>query len=160
MLFRDRADAGRRLAFATRRYRDEAPVVLALPRGGVPVAYQIARALSAPLDVWGARKIGAPGHQELGLGAVAEGGETYLNEELMDEIGVSPDEVADVVARKTREMDAQVRRLRQGRPPPEIEGRTVILVDDGIATGGTARAALRALRRRRPGRLVLAIPVA
>jgi putative phosphoribosyl transferase len=160
MLFRDRADAGRRLAFATRRHRDEAPVILALPRGGVPVAYEVARALSAPLDVWVVRKIGAPGHEELGLGAVAEGGETYLNEELMGELGLSLDDIADVVAHKTAEVNERVQRFRRGRPPPEIEGRTVILVDDGIATGGTVRAALRAIRRQRPRRLVLAVPVA
>jgi putative phosphoribosyl transferase len=160
MLFQDRVDAGRRLAFALRRHRDEAPVVLGLPRGGVPVAYEVARALSAPLDVWVVRKVGAPGHEELGLGAVAEGGETYLNEALMAQVGVSDDEVAPLVARKAAEVAQRVRRFRRGQPPPELEGRTVILVDDGIATGGTTRAALRAIRRLRPKRLILAVPVA
>src|SRR3954471_13859858 len=132
MVFRDRADAGRRLAFATRRYRDEAPVVLALPRGGVPVAHEIARALSAPLDVWVVRKVGAPGHEELGLGAVAEGGETYLNEDLMAELGVAAEDVADLVARKAGEVEQRVRRFRRGRPQPDVAGRAVIVVDDGI----------------------------
>jgi putative phosphoribosyl transferase len=135
------------------------PVVLGLARGGVVVAYEVARALSALLDVWVVRKVGTPGHEELGLGAIAEGGATYLNEELMAELGVSPGDVADLYARKAAEVDARVERYRQGRPPPEIEGRTVIVVDDGIATGGTMRAALRAIRARGPRRLVLAVPV-
>lgn len=160
MLFRDRVDAGRRLAFALRRYRDEAPIVLGLPRGGVAVAYEVARALAAPLDVWVVRKIGTPGHEELGLGAVAEGGETYLNEAMMAELGVSEDDVANVVERKAAEVKERVQRFRRGRPSPELEGRTVIVVDDGIATGGTAHAALRTIRQRRPKRLILAVPVA
>ncbi|WP_438014973.1 phosphoribosyltransferase family protein [Sorangium sp. So ce315] len=160
MVFRDRVDAGRRLAFALRRYRDEAPVVLGLPRGGVPVAYEVARALKAPLDVWVVRKVGAPGYEELGLGAVSEGGEVYLNDQAMAELGVPPEEVAEVVDRKAAEVEARVQRFRRGRPPPDLAGRTVIVVDDGIATGGTARAALQAVRRRGPRRLVLAVPVA
>jgi putative phosphoribosyl transferase len=160
MLFRDRVDAGRRLAFALEPYRDEAPIVLGLPRGGVPVAYEVARALKAPLDVWVVRKLGAPGQEELGLGAVAEGGETYLNENLIAEIGVSEDELAEVVGRKLAEVDERVRRFRRDRPPPALQGRTAIVVDDGIATGGTVRAALRAIRRHQPKRVVLAVPVA
>ncbi|WP_437841526.1 phosphoribosyltransferase family protein [Sorangium sp. So ce1153] len=160
MLFRDRVDAGRRLAFALRRYRDEAPVVLGLPRGGVPVACEVARALKAPLDVWVVRKIGAPGYEELGLGAISEGGEVYLNEDVLAELGVPQEEVEEIVDRKAAEVEARVQRFRRGRPPPDLEGRTAIVVDDGIATGGTARAALRAVRRRGPRRLVLAVPVA
>lgn len=160
MLFRDRVDAGRRLAFALRRYRDEAPLVLGLPRGGVPVAYEVARALKAPLDVWVVRKLGTPGYEELGLGAISEGGEVYLNDEVVAELGVPQEEVAEIVDRKAAEVEARVQRFRRGKPPPDVEGRTVIVVDDGIATGGTARAALRAVRRRRPRRLVLAVPVA
>ncbi len=160
MYFRDRVDAGRKLALALRGHRREAPIVLGLPRGGVPVASEVARALAAPLDVWVVRKVGAPGHEELGLGAVAEGGETYLNEDLLAELGVSAEEAAAIVARKAAEVERRVLRFRGGRPPPELAGRTVVVVDDGIATGGTVRAALRAIRRRRPARLVLAVPVA
>ncbi|AUX26843.1 phosphoribosyl transferase [Sorangium cellulosum] len=160
MMFRDRVDAGRRLAFALRRYRDETPVVLGLPRGGVPVAYEVARALKAPLDIWVVRKIGAPGHEELGMGAISEGGDVFLNDDVLAEVGASPEQVEEMVSRKAAEVEARVQRFRRGRPPPELEGRTAIVVDDGIATGGTVHAVLRAVRRRRPKRLILAVPVA
>jgi putative phosphoribosyl transferase len=159
MRFRDRRDAGRRLAFALRRWRDEAPIVLGLPRGGVPVAYEVARALGAPLDVWVVRKIGAPGHEELGLGAVAEGGEVFLNQELCDELGLDAEATAKLAVKKRAEVDARVRALRRDKPAPELAGRTVILVDDGIATGGTVRAALRSIRAKKPRRIILATPV-
>ena len=160
MLFRDRVDAGRQLARAAIRYRGQSPIVLGLPRGGVPVAYEVARALDAPLDVWVVRKVGAPGHEELGLGAVAEGGEAYLDREIMAAVGASDEEVGAIVDRKAAEVDERVRMFRGDRPAPELEGRTVIVVDDGIATGGTVRAALRAIRQHGPARLVLAVPVA
>src|SRR6185369_14571370 len=116
MIFRDRVDAGRRLSFLLRRYRDEAPLVIGLVRGGVVVAYEVARALSAPLDVWVARKIGVPGHEELGLGAIAEGGETYLNEDLLAQLGLSDEELAEAVSRQAAEVEARVRRFRRGQP--------------------------------------------
>src|SRR4051794_17234410 len=109
MLFRDRVDAGRRLAFALKRYRDEAPIILGLSTGGVPVASEVARALKAPLDVWVVRKVGAPGHEELALGAVSEGGETYLNEALMAAVRLSRDDVAEIVARKAAQVQRRVR---------------------------------------------------
>lgn len=159
MLFRDREDAGQRLAPHLAHHRDAQPVVLGLPRGGLVVAYEIARALGAPLDVWVARKLGAPMQPELGVGAIAEGGEVYLDAEIIRLLGITDEELAQVAEREAEELERRVRRFRGRRPAPEIRGRTVILVDDGIATGGTARAAIRSLRRLGPRRLVLAVPV-
>jgi putative phosphoribosyl transferase len=160
MRFSDREEAGRQLASRLLGYKDEAPIVLGLPRGGVPVAYEVAKALGAPLDLWVVRKVGAPGFQEYGLGAVAEGGIVYLNSEAVEEVGASPSEVREIVLRKTADVAERAQRLRGGQPPPRVEGRTVILVDDGIATGGTVRAAIQSLRCARPRRIVLAVPVA
>jgi putative phosphoribosyl transferase len=159
MRFRDRTDAGRQLAPLLRKYRDESPWVLGLPRGGVPVAYEIARSLGAPLDVWVVRKVGAPGQPELGLGAVAEGGALFLDRGMMRSLGFSEAEVMRTAEREADEVFARVARFRGSHPAPDLEGRTVILVDDGVATGGTVRAAIRALRERRPGRIILAVPV-
>jgi putative phosphoribosyl transferase len=158
-LFHDRAHAGRELARSLAAYRDESPIVLGLPRGGVAVAYEVAQALGAPLDVWVVRKLGAPIQPELGMGAVAEGGEVFLDPQIVRLVGASDADVQEVVASKTAEVEERCRRFRHGRDAPDVAGKTVLLVDDGIATGGTARAALRALRRRGPRRLVLAIPV-
>lgn len=158
--FRDRADAGRHLAHALAGYAKERPVVLALPRGGVPVAYEVAKALHAPLDVWVVRKIGVPWQPELGVGAVAEGDAVYLSEDLLDQLDLSEELIADAVATKRREVAQRVEKFRGGRPAPRLAGRTVILVDDGIATGGTVHAALQSIRDQRPRRLVLAVPVA
>lgn len=158
-IFRDREDAGRRLAERLERYRDEDVVVLALPRGGVPVGYEVSRALDAPLDVFVARKVGAPGQPELAIGAVAPGGVRMVNERVVRELGVSEDWIESAAEKELAEVARRMRRFRGERPEPEIEGRTVILVDDGIATGMTVRAAVRAIREKRPRRIVLAVPV-
>lgn len=158
-MYRDRVDAGRQLAQALRGIALKDPIVLGLPRGGVPVANEVARALGAPLDVWVSRKIGAPGHEELGIGAVSEGGELVLEPELLDAVGAEESELSAVVAAKHAEVEARASRFRAGRPPPRLGGRTVIVVDDGVANGVTARAALRSLRRAGAARIILAVPV-
>lgn len=162
MSFRDRAEAGRRLAARLLAYKDQKPLVLALPRGGVPVGYEIARALAAPLDVVLVRKLGAPGQPELAIGAIALGAEPEIvtDPDLIAALGVSDAELAAIEA---RELDVLYRRrdvFLAGRLPAQVAGRTAILVDDGIATGATMRAALRATRAGKPERLVLAVPVA
>ncbi len=157
--FEDRQDAGRRLAKRLAPYREERPVVFALPRGGVPVGYEIALALAAPLDVFVARKLGAPGQPEFGIGAVAPGGVRVLNEEVVRRLGIPEDYLERITQRETAEVERRLRHFRGDRPEPEVRGRTVILVDDGLATGVTARAAVKALRRLEPRRLVLAAPV-
>ncbi len=163
MIFRNRSEAGRLLArrllseFPTLRRED--PVVLAIPRGGVPVGYEIALALDAPLDVFIARKLGAPGHEELGIGAVAPGGTRILDTAAIRMLGVPDDYIEAVTARELEELERRLRRFRGDRPPPRIAGRAVVLVDDGLATGVTARAALAALRRDGAARLVFAAPV-
>ena len=157
-LFRDRVDAGRRLAALLERFRDEAPIVLALPRGGVVVGYEVAHALNAPLDVIVARKLGAPGHRELGIGAVAPG-VRVLDDETVSALGVRAEAIEAIAAEETAEMARRSRRFRDERPPPALADRTVIVVDDGLATGVTARAAVRSIRRERPRRVVLAVPV-
>ncbi|MGJ5749618.1 putative phosphoribosyltransferase [Streptomyces puniciscabiei] len=163
MRFHDRVHAGRELAERL-RIRQEAgalthPVVLALPRGGVTVAREVARALEAPLDVLVARKIGAPFQEELGVGALAGDDPPLFDERTLDELGLEEAALDEVVERERAELHRREERYRQGRPAPELRDRTVILVDDGVATGATARAALRWLRRQAPERVVLAVPV-
>ena len=162
MIFADRQDAGARLAEKLLRFRGCDPVVMALPRGGVPVAFEIARALDAPLDLVLVRKIGAPDQPELAVGAVVDGEHTEIvtNEELVAELGLTPAWLREHAAREIREIERRRRLYTAGRARVAIQGKVAIVVDDGIATGATVRAALRAVRRRRPERLVLAVPVA
>ena len=158
--FRDRAEAGRRLADGVVALSLTDPVVLALPRGGVVVAAPVAAALQAPLDVLVVRKIGVPWQPELGAGALAEDGEPDLDPALLAKVGVTRDDLAPVVARERAELARRVDLYRGGSPLPPVADRTVVLVDDGLATGGTARAAAAALRRLGARRVVLAVPVA
>ncbi|HWO00818.1 MAG TPA: phosphoribosyltransferase [Blastocatellia bacterium] len=159
--FIDRTEAGKLLAAKLTRYagrRDT--IVLALPRGGVPVAFEIARALSAPLDVFLVRKLGLPGQEELAMGAIASGGVTVLNSDLVAYLAI-PQTIIDTVARQEQqELERRERLYRGDRPVPEVRGLTVILVDDGLATGSTIRAAIAALKKLEPGRIVVAVPVA
>jgi putative phosphoribosyl transferase len=159
-VFKDRRDAGRQLGRWLSAYAALEPVVVALPRGGVPVAAEIADALGAPLDVIVARKIGLPWQPELALGAVAEGNICVVNEALIEEAGVSRDELATVIGRERVELERRVRAYRGERSPARLDGRLVILVDDGLATGYTARVAIDLIRRRGASRVVLAVPVA
>ncbi|MDL4774755.1 MULTISPECIES: phosphoribosyltransferase [Thermomonosporaceae] len=157
--FTDRAEAGRVLAGRLVPLGLDDPVVLALPRGGVPVGYEVARRLDAPLDVLVTRKIGYPPQPELGVGAVAEGGGPVFDAGLLRRLGLGEDDLAGTLAAERAELDRRVRAYRGDRPLPGLAGRPVIVVDDGLATGGTARAALRAVRAGGPARLVLAVPV-
>jgi putative phosphoribosyl transferase len=159
--FRDRRDAGRYVAEQLAEYAYHPNVlVLALPRGGVPVGYEVARALDAPLDVFLVRKLGVPGHEELAMGAIASGGVQVLNDEVLRTTNV-PDAVIERVARREAgELERREREYRGDRPAPDVRGKTVILVDDGLATGSTMRAAAAALRQQLPARLIVAVPVA
>lgn len=159
-LFRNRRDAGRRLAARLEHLRSEHPIVLGLPRGGVPVAAEVARALGAPLDVIVVRKLGVPFQPELGMGAIGEDGARVLNDDVMRLARVGPHDIAEVEARERAEVERRARQFRGDRPMLNLEHRTVIVVDDGLATGGTARAALQVARAHKAGRVILAVPVA
>ncbi len=159
--FQDRFDAGRHLARLLVSYAGHHDcLVLALPRGGVPVGSEVARSLVVPLDVFVVRKLGVPGHEELAMGALAAGGRRVLNEAVVQGLRLSEAEIAAVTAAEQRTVDDRVRTYRGDQPPPAVEDRTVILVDDGLATGATMRVALAALRDQGPSRLVAAVPVA
>ncbi len=160
MRFKDRSDAGERLAKLLSDYAGQDVVVLALPRGGVPVAREVATALGAPLDVLGVRKLGAPQQPEFGIGAIAEGGIRVVDQDSAAAAGLDEKAIARVEDRERAELERRVHRYRGDRRLPELAGRTVIVVDDGLATGVTARAACRAVRSHGPARLILAVPVA
>jgi putative phosphoribosyl transferase len=159
-LFRDRTEAGRLLAEKLREYANRSDVVvLALPRGGVPVAFEVARALNAPLDVFVVRKLGVPGHEELAMGAIASGGVRELNQDVLRALGISRELVGLVAQREQRELQRREREYRDGRAPVDIRDRTVILVDDGLATGSSMRAAALALKSKQAAQIVVAVPV-
>lgn len=158
--FKDRADAGRQLAAKLSHLRDAQPIVLGLPRGGVPVAFEVAHALEAPLDVINVRKLGVPWHEELAMGAISTGNVRVLNNDVIMSAGVTKEDLESVSRLQRLELDRRERLYRQGRPAPELLGKAVILVDDGIATGATVRAAIAVIRAQHPAKLVLAVPVA
>lgn len=159
-LFSDRLEAGRHLATALERYAgSKHAIVLALPRGGVPVGFMVARQLHLPLDVLIVRKLGIPGHEEYAMGAIASGGAPLIDRAVVEAQGVTPAEVARVVALEQAELARRERQYRGDRPPPDVAGRTVIVVDDGLATGASMRAAVAVLRGRGPAAIVVAVPV-
>jgi len=160
MLFRDRSEAGRVLAEKLASYANRPDVlVLALPRGGVPVAFEVAQALHAPLNVFLVRKLGLPGQEELAMGAIASGGTRVVNEELVEKLSVPPEVIDAVADQEQQELNRREHDYRVGRPAPDVRGRIIVLVDDGLATGATMRAAVAALRLQGPARIVVAVPV-
>lgn len=160
MLFRDRLDAGRALGGALAHYKGHSDaIVLALPRGGVPVGFEVARALGVPLDVFLVRKLGFPGNEEFAMGAIASGGVRVLNDALLREIGMPPAGIERVIEQEERELRRRERAFRGDLPPVELAGKTAILVDDGLATGSSMRAAVKAVRARGARRIVVAVPV-
>ncbi|QHG20463.1 phosphoribosyltransferase [Nostoc sp. ATCC 53789] len=160
-IFRNRAEAGKLLAAQLTEYANHPDVlVLGLPRGGVPVAFEVAKALNAPLDVCLVRKLGVPGHKELAMGALAMGGIRIINENVVDWLRISKETIDEVAAIEMRELERRDRTYRDNLPPPKVKNHTIILVDDGIATGATIRAAIATLKKQQPCELVVAVPVA
>ncbi len=160
-VFKNRFDAGRFLAERLLRYAHRPDVlVLALPRGGVPVAYAVAETLGVPMDVFIVRKLGVPGHEELAMGAIASNGVRVLNEDVVAALNIPPNVIDQVAQVEQRELERREREYRDDRPKPDVHGKTVILVDDGLATGSTMRAAVRALAQQHPARIVVAVPTA
>jgi putative phosphoribosyl transferase len=160
MIYSNRSEAGKFLAVLLTSYADRADVlVLALPRGGVPVAFEVAKELRAPLDIFLVRKLGLPGHEELAIGAIATGGVRVLNDDVVDYLGISDDVIDSIAAKELRELERRERAYRGDRREPNVRGKTVVLVDDGLATGSTMRAAASALRQQAPARIVVAVPV-
>lgn len=159
-IFKNRVDAGQFLASKLGEYANRADVmVLGLPRGGVPVAYEVARKLHAPLDIFLVRKLGVPGHEELAMGAIASGGVRVLNHEVLSHLGIPKDIIDLVVASEQRELARREHEYRGDQPPLDLRGRTVVVVDDGMATGSSMRAAVQALRQKQPQRIIVAVPV-
>jgi putative phosphoribosyl transferase len=160
MIYRNRTEAGKHLAAKLATYADRDDVlVLALPRGGVPVAYEVAKELGAPLDVFLVRKLGVPNHEELAMGAIATGGVRVLNDDVVDYLEISDDVIDAFTAIELEELERREHVYRGDRPEPDVRGKTVILIDDGLATGSTMRAAVMALRQLNPARIVVAVPV-
>ena len=161
MIFRDRTEAGQVLASKLTKYVNQVnTVILALPRGGVPVAYEIGKELGLPVDIFVVRKLGVPGHEELAMGAIASGGVRHINRDVVDQLRIDSETIDVASRREQKEIERRERLYRGQRPPVDVRNKTVILVDDGLATGSTMRAAIAALRQHRPARIVVAVPAA
>ena len=158
--FKDRVEAGQILANKLTKYADQNPLVLALPRGGLPVAFEVAKTLKAPLDVYIVRKLGVPGQEELAMGAIATGGVRVLNQPVVDSMQISEEEIETETRKEQAELSRREELYRAGRPPLEVSKRTVILIDDGIATGSTIKAAIAALKKQDASRIIVGVPVA
>ena len=161
MIFRDRTEAGQVLASKLTKYLNQVDtVILALPRGGVPVAYEIGKELGLPVDIFVVRKLGVPGHEELAMGAIASGGIRHINRDVVDQLRIDSETIEVASRREQKEIERREQLYRGQRPPVDVRNKTVILVDDGLATGSTMRAAIAALRQHRPARIVVAVPAA